>query len=96
MDCPICRAPGMCICQVPERRPAPASGDDFQEKLKNYSEWHKSAYGWHPWEDLTCAHCKKPVPLIKVFRCYDCGMPMHQDCCKSHCEESKNHAPDRT
>lgn len=58
---------------------------EFRVKLENYSRWHKAAYGWSPFEDLTCAHCKKPVELIKVYRCYDCSAPMHQDCCKTHC-----------
>lgn len=60
--------------------------------VEAYCSWHKAAFGWHPFEALTCAECKLPVPLIEVYRCYDCALPMHQECCKKHC---KAHGTDR-
>jgi hypothetical protein len=57
----------------------------FRESLKRYCEWHRAAYGWHPWQPLKCAECGEDVTLIAVYRCYDCGAAMHRECLRRHC-----------
>jgi len=60
------------------------------EQVKMYAEWHKAAYGWNPFEPVECGHCGEPVHLIEVYRCYDCKLPMHRECCIAHCKGEKH------
>lgn len=62
---------------------------EIPEDVRRYAEWHKAAYGWNPFEPLTCVGCKQPVALIEVYRCYDCHAGMHRDCLIAHCAESR-------
>lgn len=68
---------------------APIYPDKMPEDVKRYCEWFKAAYGWNPFEPIQCRHCKKPVDLMEIYRCYDCKIPMHRDCCIIHCNEHK-------
>lgn len=62
------------------------------EIVKNYMNWFQAAYGWNPFTPLICGHCNEPVPLMEVYRCYECNMPMHKSCCIHHCKESIEHS----
>jgi hypothetical protein len=61
----------------------------ISDELKRYLEWHKLSYNWSPLESLICFQCKKEVPLIAVYRCYECDMPFHKNCLIEHCKENK-------
>lgn len=58
------------------------------DEIMSYVGWFEKSYGWNPFAELTCGRCKKSVPLIQVYRCYDCALPMHRHCLKAHCAES--------
>jgi hypothetical protein len=62
--------------------------DEFKKRLEVYRKWYKAAYGWEPFEEVKCFQCKKGIPLIQVYRCYQCDMPFHKDCLINHCNES--------
>ncbi len=67
--------------------------EPISEELQRYADWHKAAHGWSPLEPLTCFRCKEPIPLIEVYRCYDCRMPMHRQCLIHHCAEGRTPPP---
>jgi hypothetical protein len=63
------------------------------EELQRYLAWFRACYGYSPFDNVECAHCKKPIPSLReIYRCYDCDMPMHKECCKAHCKESRQNA----
>lgn len=63
-------------------------GPKIPEPVQRYMEWFKAAHGFNPLEPLDCPRCHNPVPLMSIYRCYDCDVGFCKTCLIAHCKES--------
>jgi hypothetical protein len=63
--------------------------EKIPEDVLKYASWYKAAHGYNPFEYYKCPTCGREIPLISIYRCYECRMGFCRECLIAHCEESK-------